>query len=347
MSKPIDDHVYYNALFNNNTTRPAHAYFTETRTSPIIKKTALYHMAVIRFTIPTQGLPLFLWPRNTNGTPNNNLWSFTFEYGATIYRSYLTYNAWQPTTPDVIPSIFNYQNFLDICNTALYNGFIYMVANAVGYPGIRPPYFILDSATHVISLIADTNYLCQSVSSPTIKIYAEVGLHNFFESIPHILVNYSTVDGRDALFVIEPTGNNNVSTNNPIGVYAATAAYAMPTQYPVLQNWSSLKSIVLTSSGLRTKEEYIQTPQSINTDASQQIITDFEPDRTTPGYNRTWLQYQPNIYRYIDINSTDELRSVDISIYWTDLDGNIYPLLIPPGMYFSVKILFTLKGQLH
>jgi len=348
MLKYNDDHVYYNVLFNNTSDVPQPAFFTETRSSPLIANPSRYHMAIVRFSIPGFDIPLMLWPNNQNGTPNNLFYSFTFSYSGFDYRIYLNYIPWATsTTTNGTSPIYSYQNFIDSTNQALYDAHIYMASNAPGYPGLCPPYVVYDPSAKILSLIADTTYLCQSVSSAGIKIYSNFSLHEFYEPIPHIGVSYNSPTGKDVLFVVEKTGNNNLISNNPIGALVNVGAYSMNSFFNVLNDWGSLKSIIMTSSNMRTKEEYIQTKLSINTDSSQNIITDFEPDRSVVGYTSSWFQYNAQIYRWVDLISNDPLRTVDINLYWTDGLGQLYPIYIPSGKYFTIKILFTLKDSIH
>jgi hypothetical protein len=244
-----------------------------------------------------------------------------------------------------MPAVYVYQNFIDCMNIALYNGFIYMQANAAGFPGLVPPYFIYDASTQVFSLVADTTFFCNSTTSTGIKLYSNYILHTFFESIPHIEISFNSSQGTDELFVIENIGNNTVTTNYPswLGVYTAESGYRMDAQYPILQNWSSLKSIIFTSSELRTKTEYIQSISTLNQNANLNIITDYEPSRSELGYQRSWAQFFPKIYRYADMTSNVPLQSVSIQVYWSDILNNLYPIYIPPGLYFSIKILFKKK----
>lgn len=347
MLKNPDDHIYYNALFNNNTDVLQPARFTETRTVPFLLKPYMYHMALIRFTIPTFSIPLLIWPTigNDRKTPNNSYYSFTMKYGLIEHREYLIYNPW---TNSQNPSIYMVQNLIDIMNNALNNLFIYMQINAPGFPATTPPYIVYDQINYRLNLIAEQAYNCNSNITPGIKLYANYYCHNLFETVPHIKLsnNANTINGKDILYVIEKTGNNDINTNCPIGVYSSIPGYEMRSEFQSLQNIWALKSIVITSFDLRIKEEYIQTPESINADSSSLIITDFEPLKNDPT-SRSWMQYQAQIYRYVDMKSTDIMRSIDLNIYWTDKQGYIYDLMINPGDYFSIKLLFTLKDSIH
>jgi len=344
-SKYPDDHVYYNCLYNNNTNELRPAIFSETRTSPFIMNPSLYHLAIIRFTIPTFSIPLFLWKTVNNDkiTPDNNYYAFTFRYNAVQHTEFVQYINWSNNQP---PGVYSILNLLVMLNTCLNNAFIFMTANAPGFSALvtTPPYFTYDNSNFTINLCAEVGYLCNSDSPTGIKIYTNYVTHLMFESVPHIRTS-SLFNQYKILMVIDKTGNNNITSNCPIGSYPAIPAYEMRSEFNTLQNLSSLKSILITSNTIRTKEEYITTVNSLNTDASALIVTDFEPNKDESA--RQWMQYDPQIYRYVDLKSNDLMRSVDLNIYWTDNNGNVYPLYIGPSMYFSVKLLFTLKNSIH
>ena len=340
----IDGHIYYDVLYNNTLTIPQKAYFYEARTQNLLDVGCYYHLSVVRFTIPTFSIPLFLYKtvNNDGVTPNNSYYSFTFIFGGISYTSFLTYQKW---TTSPLPGIYCYQNWIDTCNIALRNGHEYMTIHAVSYPASCPPYFIYNASTQVISLIADKTYFCNTLPTTGIQLYSNFVLHKFYESIAHIEISTNSPIGADALFVIESTGNNDTVTNYPVwlGTYPSVSAYQMDAQYQVLQNWSSLKSIVFTSMNLCTRQESVQNPYTINTNSQISIITDFEPERSELASNRSWEQYSAKIYRFIDIITTSAIKEIDISVYWSSLDGLLYPIYINPGEYFSMKILFKRK----
>ncbi len=348
MNNNPDEHLYYNALLYNQTNGVIPAKFAETRSVPILKNPSMYHLAVVRFSIPTFNIPFFLWKcvNNDKKTPDNQYYSYTMVFGLVQHTEYLIYDPW---SNDQIPSIRDIGNLIVIMNTALNNLFLYMTANAPGFSALvtTPPYFKYDTGFANINLVAEIGYLCDDPLSSGIKLYTNFVTKKLADGIPaftNIVINSLLYN--DTLYIIKNNGNNLTTTNCPIGTYPNLPAYGMISEFSnTIYNIQALKSLVITSYTLRSKEEYIQTNDTINQDSSQLIITDFEPDKTQNP--RGWMQYNAQIYRYIDLKSNDIMRSVDFNIYWTDSAGNIYDLFINPGDYVSIKILFTLKNSIH
>lgn len=347
MNLKPDDHLYYNALLYNQTTGIIPAKFSETRTVPILINPSLYHLAVIRFSIPTFNIPFFLWKtiNNDKKTPDNQYYSYTMKFGLVEHTEYLVYVPWNADYQ--VPAIRDIQNLVQIMNTALNNLFIYMFNNAPGFPATTPPYFNYNADFQSIELMAEQNYFCDDPLTSGIKLYTNFVTKKLSDGIPTFtLQGTNSLDPKDILFVIKNNGNNLDTTNCPIGTYPNVPAFIMISEFNnSIFNIQSLKSLVITSYTLRTKEEYIQTNNTINTDSTQLIVTDFEPNRNENP--RSLMQYNADIYRYIDLKSNDILRSIDLNVYWTDSYGNIYDLFINPGDYISIKLLFTLKNSIH
>jgi len=333
-----DTHIYYNALFSNTTNTIKPAYFEEVRTSPIIKDPSQYHCSVIRFTIPTFNIPLFTFPQNNDGTPNNNYYTFTIRFNNVDYIGHVSYISW---APNLGTNIYNYQNFIDMLNNTLYNLFLTIQNADVTFTAPTPLYFTLNSEANIIYLNCDLFYINTTV-------YFNYPLFKFFEPMPHIFYSTNNINGFDASFIIKKTGDNSTPINPPIGIYVNPPnGIYMQSEWPVLQDWQNLKSILITSNSIRTRGEYIQNFNTINSDSTLNILTDFEPSKTNPGSSKSWMQYFADIYRYIDINTNEPLRYIDLQVFYSDVFGIIKPLYINPGDYFSVKLMFSKKSQIH
>ena len=73
---------------------------------------------------------------------------------------------------------------------------------------------------------------------------------------------------------------------------------------------------------------------------TRKIISDFEIDPSTNF--RDYLIYQPegNSVRYYDMNSSQDLRTVALSVFYKDINGNNNPLYIGSGYTGSIKLHF-------
>ena len=77
---------------------------------------------------------------------------------------------------------------------------------------------------------------------------------------------------------------------------------------------------------------------------SESFAPDFEPILGSDyEFNRGQTQYLPSAaYRFLTLESDINLNTIDLQCYWTDKQGESFPLLIDLGYYISVKILFEM-----
>ena len=45
-------------------------------------------------------------------------------------------------------------------------------------------------------------------------------------------------------------------------------------------------------------------------------------------------------YEFIDLENSKEIKNIDIQIYYSDVHGKVYPLLVPPDSLTTLKLLF-------
>lgn len=332
------NHIYYNALYYNSTSREAPSYFQECRTNILIENPNDWHMSVIRFNIPLIQLPVFTFKANPNGTPNNNYYSFTLQYNASFFRRYVQF---VPSSPSGL-GVYSYSNFIRMLNQALYDVFNDMKTAFPGFPPITAPYFCLDE--NKINLYTELAY-----NDPNIQLYMNYPLIKYLYSIPQINLSFDDINGKDSQFIISKTGNNIVNLNPPIPVgspLVVNGAYRMEMEFSILGNWTNIKSLLMTSNTLRTIGESVNIPRLANTNTGNiNIITDFEIEKSSNLLSnpRTFFTYNADIYRFIDLKGHEPIREVDIQLFYSTDDGEIYPLKMPRDYGFSVKILFQRK----
>jgi hypothetical protein len=118
--------------------------------------------------------------------------------------------------------------------------------------------------------------------------------------------------------------------------------------------FSPLHRIIITSNSLPTSSEIVQPAsypfQSINPSqninvVNTKIITDFEPDMySTNVVNRDFIQFNQSVNnsRLISLqNYSDKIVQLDMKVYWSDFNNNIYPLTLYAGCSFDVKVAFV------
>jgi hypothetical protein len=73
-----------------------------------------------------------------------------------------------------------------------------------------------------------------------------------------------------------------------------------------------------------------------------QILTDVIPQQfDASDWRLTPTIYSPTVLRWFDLpTGALALSSMDFSLFWRDVEGNIFPVFLNSGANFSVKVLF-------
>lgn len=337
------DHVYYNLNYANTTNDYIPVQFKDYRGEGILDLSkGKYNCTVSRFLIPGTSIPLFYW-KNSNGSAVDTDYSITFGKPATLRpRTYLQYTPYNNRNKFYIYSI---QHFLDILNDALYRG--YTDFNAA-FPGLvtTAPYMIFDSSTQLFSFVAEENYAINNVN-----IFFNSSLYLFFDNIEAYFYGTNRVDGDDYQLFIKNNGNNKLSAIPlpPLGPQLTPVGYKMTQEFSNTYLFMSFRSIIITSSLLPLRSEYFPVTSLSSSSGSEfsetslSILTDFEPPFESTKDVRSYLHYQPSLYRWIDLIGDNVIRQCDINVFWVDNKQVMHRLDLGPGEYFSIKILFSRK----
>jgi hypothetical protein len=357
-----EDKIYYNVVipYRPDSTGFAPAVFQEQLNQSILDRPSDYYMTIIRFSIPVQNIPIFIaeiqpFP-NTN--LNNTIYSVTLTYGAnTSGQTFVQFVTQNPNATPSLPLtafhpnadktpyyyIYEYTQFLSMVNATLATAFAALPGSPVGS---QAPYFIFDGQR--LSLVAQIAYYDQALPTP-INIYMNYFLLTYFDGITTDFYGVGLVNGLDAKFLVRNDYNNFYNPPNIAPVYPPLY-YIMTQNYTALIDWNSFKSLSLVSNLIPIKQEFIPSSmpnQGFNLAVvnSRGQLKDFEPIFNN-NENRTVVQYFPTgPYQLINMNSDDPLTKIDISIFWSDQFGNIYPLDIPFNQLATIKILFTRKDS--
>ena len=351
---------YYNASFTNLTARAQMATLVDARTGPILENPSDWLMSVIRFDVDIRTIPINIPLLQTPTAPFPPL-TFPFSYPTT---SFITIkNGFTFYTQNVIyiendrtalgPTIYNYQTWLDFVNTAL--GLAFTASGAVG----SPPLFIYDPVTELINLYVDQNFIPAAAPSQ-LQIFMNVDLFLYFTNFEF---NHATDVSLNPLYdlqLIITNDNTNVEPavgsrqNLPIAVQTLPVnLYLCKQSAPGIGGWTSLRSLLLTSTLLPCRNEAVPNnttnASNYNSQAVFPILTDFlVPIDRNVADNRIVGEYLPTAqYRYIDLISNAPLKTIDFTFYWTDFIGNRYPLFLNRGTGMNIKVLFQRKNILH
>lgn len=335
-----EDIQYFNIEIDSGRSPFTTAEYTETRISPILKNPTEYEIAVSRFNIPALYIPIMIFeqPSPLYLTIAYNNASYPSGYDFTTGLRQLQYiqrsNEIKP-----IDYIWNYQEIVDIINNALEDSFNDVKAAYPAAPPTEPPYITYDTNTQLLTLVAQEAYQDERQTGiPTFKICFEEYLYQFFPSwrifqwkvdqpistVP-ILIEYNEIMIRD-------------NKNNLVQI-AGNNYFQMIQEYKTLSLLNSYRAISVGTT-MPVVSEFIGTQQN----NFRTILTDF----LTPVAidDRETIQYTPQgELRYYDFNSTDELRTVDIKVFWIDHRGNSYPMYVPYNNSLTMKLQFKRKNH--
>lgn len=350
-----EERIYYNVVIANNTQQPIQAKFNEVRNEGIVPIPENYSLIVTRFIVGTQTVPIFFMPIAPfpNLNPDLSTLSITLTYSGIDFQVFLIYsalNSFSPPNPPTVDNpdwefapyygVFSFQQLLDMLNTALATAFTALKFFFPLAPPTQAPYFTFDPVTELISLFCQQLYDPVVAGAPTIEIWLDSEMYSFFENFETFFAGYDQLAGKDYQFVIK--NNNNNIPASPM------AYYEFKQEYRTLYNWTSFRNIVFLTGNVPVKYEYIPITNNLGSQVGDNylpILTDFQAVDTSPSDYRGYVQYIPSgEYRRTDLKGTEPLKTFDISVFWEDKLGNLFPLLVPPLDSISIKMLFEHKG---
>jgi hypothetical protein len=341
------DNIYYNIIFNHrpeDLDAPSKAEYNTTNTLIILDNPNDYYCSVIRFVIPLDNIPLFIFPIVPNqGNPNLSTLVVGISYNNNNYFQNIIYspdNNFAPPIQNQLQQVitpyyyvYSYQNLITAINTALLAQFNIFVAANPGAPqaGNPAPYFYYNSSTQLITLVTHQSW---ATTGPTqALIYMNNSLATFLDAFQTFFYGYNQLNDKDYSFNITNNGNNLSGSN-----------LSFTQEYNVINYWSSLRKIVITTLSIPIISEYIPSQNNNNTNQLP-IITDFIPIISNAGENRSIAYYNPTSqYRLVNMISSSSLKKIDMYLYWQDLSGNLYPIYISRNQQASVKLAFFRKS---
>jgi len=375
------DHIYYNITIlnsDNGSSPPPEVVFNEIRNSPYLNNPQDYYMSVVRFSLETPTLPVFIPQAELNQTdPNKLVYTITLSWeDAATSINYIqqTNIVWVPQNsnePTPAPPIkfqdltsthyycYSYQWFVDRINTAFTTCFnalnAQVVAAGKALPSANPPIMewdipgykgILDCDVSGYDLNMDTS---SSVMKP-IKIFFNAPMYNLFSSFESYNLGYNNVTfGRN--FQIRVRSVNGL---NYLLMPAGWTALQTYQEYATTPLWNPVQSLVFTTSLLPVVPELTSVPKVFGSDSKfynvgnnsniTSVLTDFEVGLITGSEYKPNVQYTPQAeYRLVDLFGNNPLSALEIRVFWKDSWGNLIPFTLNSGCTASIKIMFRRK----
>jgi hypothetical protein len=358
LSKPPlmpNDNIYYNVEFvNKDITRPAvPIQFNEKSSYPIVEKPDQYKLAVTRFSLPGEFIPIMIWNPNSGAltgapeqdwnartNPGSKVKKFevVMEFGGTVIRKYLEAPVNSTNTNYLYnsPVVWNYKEFVDVFNQALADAFTDLKTLEPLAPPTQPPFVEFDGKTRLCTFYAPEDYntggpLDVAPAPPTIHVYMNLNLYELFPS-------WNTLEETIAGELLYRF-NVNFSGTNTITI-GGNPFLAIEQEFSTLPLWNDFETIVFESGTIPVNPEY--DPTDNNNAVTRTLVTDFLPPEQLN--SRDQLQYVGVGWkRFVDLNSSFPLRDITVNALWVTTWGDRYPVYMGYNENFSMKLLFRKK----
>ena len=290
------DKLYYDVIVTNLETTsvaPPILYFNETRNNPFLLNPQDYYMSIIRFTLDTPSLPIFIPTIQPNqGNVNLTIYSVTLTYQVPTTNIVFTQETFIEFAPQdlyaSVPSppnqttnglqnnnsayyyIYNYQYWIYLVNRTFTNCFnalasqitAYNLANATTYalPTANAPLMNFDTTNNTAILVADqAGY--SLLSSNHISIWFNPSMFQLFSSFPIYISNLALDANNSGEAVQIQTDlfglNNSIQYPPDNPTYTAIQVFQ---EYSTIPLWNPVQSIVFCSNTIPIVPNQLSTP---------------------------------------------------------------------------------------
>lgn len=358
------NHIYYNIDILNNDTS-VHGIskfldFEETRTGDFIKNPSDYYISIIRFSLMSPSLPVFI-PQIKLGQSDPNLtiykMSISFDNGVDPVINATMPISYQPSDlSEIAPSppstqqdvsnryyhVLNYESWVQNMNHTLDQ----LVSNAfLPAQYTISPFFRFHGDTNMISLHIPeiwTGKVKLFFNSPlqsllTIFSYTKYPITGYLNQVDMVYEVQTSILGYDELDTVNTFSYKILKGENS------------PTSL-----WNPIQSIVFETSRLPVHKTFSGVPNIYNSDVElnsqgynnnlTSILTDFSVAFSELNTYKPNIDYIPSgEYRLDDISTSGSLKSIHLNVYWKDKFGNLNKFLLAPNCSASLKIMFRRK----
>jgi hypothetical protein len=308
------DNIYLN--ITTNTINRTAFQFDENRVQPVLDKPTDYQLGVVRFSVPTNSIPLMNW--------RPNFYKIGIEFNGTLKEKFVDFvpnSSSGPLYPNTIGQLWSYQEYCATMSNCLKELHDEIVLAEPSFPANTPILMKIQPSTNIISLYCQSGY-----SDPLVKVYFNFDLitETVFQSFQ---------EAPDKFRIIIKDKKTNATTYGGGG-------YIMSQEYPTTALISKLDKLIFETNSIPVNPELLGT----STNEIRQVITDFN----CASFSRDTLaiQYFPQgPVRHYDMNSHHALNRIDLVVKWEDVYGNLFPIYLQLDDQISIKIHFRKKKQ--
>jgi hypothetical protein len=239
--------------------------------------------------------------------------------------------------------LFSLNHFCTLINNALDICFQTNIVPLLPVGVYVSPYITYTPTSRLFNIFTPLEFL-QTNPNPVFLGFNSLLGFLFLASFDGVGFGYNNPSGYDYQITVLERGNNNFTT--PAGVPLLSSIQ----EYDTTGYISQFAKILITSGSLHVINDAISSNAQSNTLNTSQsavgrgylpLLTDFEIDNSTKQNLEGFIHYLPTAeYRRIGMTGDTPIKQTDISIFWQDIFGEIYPVLIPFNSFASIKILF-------
>lgn len=242
------------------------------------------------------------------------------------------------------------------------------VAGTIVAPNTNPPYLAWNDATNICTYYAPLaladqgqfyNPFTTPVSPARQNIWFNAPLHILFSSFEYAFERYAPpksfllrVYSRANIGLSSQT--NIIATATAPAVYPYWNALAMSQSFSTGPTMTPITSIIFTTSLLPVLPSLLGVPQLfsgnlgvVSQDNNNIInsVTDLEVNLTRGDEYLPNVIYEPTAeYRMLDLQSNAPLTSIQISVVWKDIFGQVHDFYLQNGCGATLKVMFRKKA---
>jgi hypothetical protein len=354
--------------------------FNQSRQQPYIVNPSEYYLSILRFTIATPSLPVFMCqPITGQADVNKTVYAITLVNSLGVLS---TKNIeWQPDDTSVpIPTgiVDNSWQLNPYYYCHSFNHMINLINNAFRWfrtsgflanPTLEP-YIYLDSSSNLCTVAGNVNVyrtdlgggFLNDLGETGVKIYFNIELYNLFSSLkamyygalgPAIGADYQLImdTGTDEAYANTQPYITNIIQN----INSASNDVYNRQEYNTLPLWTPVTKIVFRTTLLNVVPDIVGTPvvyengnNNINNGKQNtdilNIMIDYSVALVKGTEMRPYIYYEPlGEYRLTELYGNQPINSMDIAVFWKDSFGNLHPFYLDIGAAATIKILFRKK----
>jgi hypothetical protein len=348
-------HIYYDVEMINNDQKNGmpspKLVYNEARNNPFINCPDNYFVSIVRFSLQTPSLPVFI-PQVLIGQSNVNKLIYEFAMVNTVTNAFFSQNVTYTPSNKTIPSPSPPLTFQDLTTEYYFvftvpqwikmlNDTLQSIATA---GGIEAGFFNFDVDTSLLKFYAPQSW------GLTYKLYCNNQLQTLLDSFQF---NYEATPASTNLgdmwnLLVYNDNYTNTSTLNAVNYYI------MKQSSTILPLLNPIKSIVFTTGLFPIQASLTSPPKVFGADANlfsngnnsniSPIITDFEVNPSNGNTYKEQIQYIPTgEYRLIDLYGQSPVSTLELTVMWKDHFGGLHHFKLNSGCSCDIKIMFRRK----